>query len=211
MTCCQPPIVRRWICRQDGEVLAQGLLWMVAQAWLWWFSFFLWNRRWARLPYSWYPMAQTCYLPRMAGRLLWNEITWFSWSSNPFNTKVCIIQLLGDTIGKIQDVQQSWQTWKVQVSYNKGGGTGLAPEPPFPMGYIQNSWVALYCRCPSVSWRCHLDSWVSSWVDTLNSLVTSPWRCPSVRSPVLGIVIILLLAEGVLLSGHLGFLAFCQS
>ena len=52
--------------------------------------------------------------------------------------------------------QQSWQTWKVQVSYNKGGGTGLAPEPPFPMGYIQNSWVALYCRCPSVSWRCHL-------------------------------------------------------
>ena len=95
--------------------------------------------------------------------------------------------------------QQSWQTWKVQVSYNKGGGTGLAPEPPFPMGYIQNSWVALYCRCPSVSWRCHLDSWVSSWVDTLNSLVTSPCRCLSAWSPVLGIVIILLLAEGVLL------------
>ena len=75
------------ICRQDGEVLAQGLLWMVAQARLRWFSFFLWNRRWTRLPFSWYPMAQTCYLPRMAGRLLWNEITWFSWSSN---TKVAL-------------------------------------------------------------------------------------------------------------------------
>ena len=41
----------------------------------------------------------------------------------------------------------------------RGGGTGLVPEPPFPMVYIQNSWMALYCRCPSVSWRCHLDSW----------------------------------------------------
>ena len=83
--------------------------------------------------------------------------------------------------------QQSWQTWKVQVSYNKGGRTGLATEPPFPMGYIQNSWVALYCRCPSVSWRCPLE-W-THWI---------PWsHCPA----------------GVLLSGHLSWalwVFFCQ-
>ena len=27
--------------------------------------------------------------------------------------------------------QQSWQTWKVQVSYNRGGGTGLVPNLHF--------------------------------------------------------------------------------
>ena len=32
-----------------------------------------------------------------------------------------------------------------------GGGNGTGPEPPFPVVYIQSSWMALYCRCPPVS------------------------------------------------------------
>ena len=73
MTCCQPPIVRRWICRQDGEVLAQGLLWMEAQAWLWSLSSILVADRpdW-RFPAFW--LYKLVTYPTSAGRLLWEII-----------------------------------------------------------------------------------------------------------------------------------------
>ena len=50
---------------------------------------------------------------------------------------------------------------------------GLVPKLPLLLGYIQNSWMALYCRCPSVSWRvslCQLE--VSFCPETLSFLAT---------------------------------------
>ena len=112
----------------------------------------------------------------------------------------CLVFLIGQTLlfescttQKLVDIwqsprmwRQSWRSWKVQSSVTlRGWGKGLVPKLPHPLGYIQNSWMALYCRCPSSSWRCPSvrTPWVSwppvSWVSrdlAILSVVTrTPW------------------------------------
>ena len=73
--------------------------------------------------------------------------------------------------------QQSWQSWKVQVSYNKGGEWDWYPSPQSHGLYSEfldgsGLWVSS-CQLKVSSCQPR----VSLWADTLNSLAALSCRC----------------------------------